>query len=108
MSGAAPDDPAKVVNLKAKRRAALPTIRFKLGELPETVVTCNEVMAARSPSAFVFGEMLVTVETVKGRPVAVPATPTRIVLELGRIANFERVYKSEADGTLVWRTCHPP
>src|SRR4051812_25491559 len=108
----APNDP-KVTRLAFERarkakpgpapngEARLSTIRLKLGDLPAAVAACNEELAARSPAMFVFGEVLVTVENVKGRPVAIQATPTRIALELGRIAHFERVLKSEADGTLV-------
>ena len=83
-------------------------MRLILGELPAAVAKCNRLLAQRSRSTFVLGDLLVTIERIDGRLVTIPATPIRIILELARVGRFEKVMRAESDGTLVWRECDPP
>ncbi|HEX6011810.1 MAG TPA: hypothetical protein VFY87_08420 [Geminicoccaceae bacterium] len=61
----------------------------------------------RSTSMFVLGDVLVTLEEVDGTTKTVPASPTRIGLELGRVANFTKIARVTEAGPEVQR-CDPP
>ena len=89
-------------------RADVPLVRIRLGKLPAAVAESNRLLADRSRATYVLGDILVTLEDLDGRLVALPASPTRIGLELARVARFERIVRSDKDGEPVWGTCDPP
>ena len=67
-----------------------PVVRVELGELHVAVAAANQVLADRSAGMFI-GDLLVSLEQVDGGIQTIAATPTRIGLELARVARFKKV-----------------
>ena len=84
-----------------------PIVDLILGELSPAVAMSNSLLAERSGAMFVLGDVLVTLELVGGELQTVRATPTRIGLELSRVARYRRVVRVTDEG-LEWRPCDPP